>query len=191
MTAHQPTTDRLETGLPLVEVLDRQRRPVAVVPATDAERQKLPHRSVAVLLYEEDEGRLILRRLGGRWDIFLRGPVLAGEAVTDAARRILSESAGLHVERLRPHEEIPAQPENGNQFLHVFSHVLRTEALPLLNAERPDPGAPGNPAKTVRPDDYAFTPEELECLLRDFRELVSPRLLFLAERLGVRRGRRP
>lgn len=184
MTTHPATTHAEGDAQPLVEVLDPSRRPVAVVPAAEAERQKLPHRSVAVLLYEEDEGRLILRRQGGRWDIFLRGPVLAGEAVADAARRILARSAGLHVERLRPHEEIAAQPENGNQFLHVFSHVLRTEALPLLNAERPE-------GKAGRPEDYAFTPEELECLLRDFRELVSPRLLFLADRLGVRRVRRP
>lgn len=169
---------------PLVEVLDAERRVVAVMSAPDVERQKLPHRAVAILLFDET-GRLNLRRRdadsgqgGGwpgdrkRWDVPVRGPVLAGESVQDAATRALEEELGIHAERLRSVMELAAQPENGNEFLHVFS--LTRQEPPLPNGQDGDSG------------DYCFTTEELECLMRDFRELVSPRFLLLAEALSLK-----
>lgn len=163
---------------PPVEVLDAARRVVAVMPAGDVVRQKLRHRAVAIMLFDE-QGRLNLRRREpgpngglGRWDVSVRGPVLAGEAVLDAATRALEAELGIHAERLRPVLELPAQPENGNEFLYVFSLTR--------------PEAPQNGLQDREAGDYSFTTEELDCLLRDFRELVSPRFLLLAEALSLK-----
>jgi isopentenyl-diphosphate Delta-isomerase len=163
---------------PLVEVLDLARRVVAVLPASDVARQKLRHRSIAIMLFD-DLGRLNLRRrdqaMGknpGRWDVSVRGPVLTGESVQDAATRALEAELGIHSERLRPILELPAQPENGNEFLHVFT---------LTRGEPPAPSSQDHET-----GDYSFTIEELDCLLRDFRDLVSPRFLLLAEALSLK-----
>jgi len=159
---------------PLVEVLDHARRVVAVLPADEAVRQKLRHRTVVILLFDE-QGRLHLHRSDtgrGRWDASVRGPVLAGESVQDAATRSLFAGLGIHSERLRTILELPAVPENANEFMQVFTLT------------RPD--APSGPGMDSESRDYCFTSEELNCLLRDFRELVSPRLLFLAEALSLK-----
>lgn len=165
---------------PLVEVLDEAQRVVAVMPEPEVVRQKLVHRAMAILIFD-DQGRLSLRRgkkkatSTGRWDVPVRGPVLAGESVQDAASRALTATFGTHSERLRPLLELPAQPENGNVFLHVFS-LNRSEN----RAEAQVDGA------NMEPGDYSFTTEELGCLLRDFRDLVSPRFLLLAEALNAK-----
>jgi hypothetical protein len=163
---------------PLVEILDSSRRVVAVLPVAEAVRQRLSHSIVVVLLFD-DQGRLALRRSlaapgvgAGRWDVPVRGPVLAGESVHDAATRSLQAELGIHVERLRPILEMPAQPENSNEFQHVFS-LVRPESNVLAGQER-DTGV------------YRFSAEELGCLLRDFRELVSPRFLLLADTLNIK-----
>ncbi len=163
---------------PLVEILDVERRVVAVLPVAEAARQKLRHRAVVVLLFDE-QGRLSLRRRPespsgklGRWDVPVRGPVLAREAVHDAATRSLLSELGIHAERLRPVLELPAQPENNNEFLQVYS-LTRPEAV-----------TPG--AQDRESGDYSFSAEELGCLLRDFRELVSPRFLLLAEAMNLK-----
>lgn len=163
---------------PLVEVLDQQRRVLALMSLAEAVRQKLRHRAVALLPYDA-EGRLHLRRRtkgsGSRksgWDVPVRGHVLAGESVQQAVARELESGMGLRAERLRPVLELPPLPENGNEQLHVFT-LTRTEPAAGRGMDRDA-------------DDYAFTPEELDCLLRDFRELVSPRFLQLAEALNLK-----
>jgi len=173
----QPIPTEEDFG-PLVEVLDAAGRTVAVMPEAEARRQLQRHRSIAVLLYDE-AGRLFLRRrdvtrlhAAGRWDTSARGAVLCGESLQDAATRILEKELGVHAERMRPALELPAQPENGNEQLHVFA--LSRPELPLSAAADQDSG------------DYAFSPEELNCLLRDFRELVSPRFLLLAEAMSLK-----
>lgn len=162
----------------LVEILDASRRVIAVLPVTEAARQKLCHRVVVVLLFDE-LGRLTLRRRldapglkNGRWDAPVRAPVLSGEAVHDAATRSLQAELGIHVERLRAVLELPAQPENNNEFLHVFS-LTRTEPV-VYGAQDRESG------------EYRFSAEELGCLLRDFRELVSPRFLLLADAMNLK-----
>ena len=162
----------------LVEVLDQSRRVVALLPVADVVRQKLCHRTVAILLFDE-QGRLTLRRQGspttarpGHWDVPARGPVLAGESLQEAATRTLETVLGFHSERLRSVLELPAGPENNNEYLTVFS--LTRSDQPVSLGEGRDPG------------DYAFTAEELLCLLRDFRELVSPRFVQLAEAMSLK-----
>jgi isopentenyl-diphosphate Delta-isomerase len=173
MPPASPQTSDERPASPLVEVLDARGQSVAVLPEAEARRQLLRHRTIAILLYDE-AGRLYLRKRDatksharGRWDTTARGAVLAGESMQDAATRILEQGLGIHAERMRLVLEEPALPENGNEHLHVFA--LTRPELPVL------PGA----EQDAR--DYCFTPEELHCLLRDFRELVSPRFLLLAE----------
>lgn len=161
----------------LVEILDPARRVVAVVPAQEAARQKLCHRTVAVMLFDE-QGRVLLRRRaegqGGRlgcWDMPVRGAVLAGEALAEAAVRCLRTVLGVHAERLRPLLELPPLPENSNEILHLFG-LTRTDCAGIQQEREGS--------------DYSFTPEELACLLRDFRELAAPRLYLLAEAMSLK-----
>jgi len=163
---------------PLVEVLDPAHRVVAVVPVAEAVRQKLCHRTVAILIFDE-LGRLSLRKRNGapeslpeRWDVSVRSAVLAGEALQDAATRALETELGIHSERMRPLLELPAQPENSNEFLQVFT-LHRSESSAESSQDRES-------------GEYSFSPEELDCLLRDFRELVSPRFLLLAEAMSLK-----
>jgi len=171
-----PETPETVTTVPLVEVLDQSRRVVALLPVDEVVRQKLRHRTVAILLFDE-MGRLHLRRSDpksahGRWDASVRGPVLAGESGQDAATRCLVSGLGIHSERLKPILELPAVPENANEFMQVFTLTRpETPAGKIIESETRS---------------YYFTSEELNCLLRDFRELVSPRLLFLAESLNLK-----
>lgn len=165
------------SSTPLVEVLDLARRAVAVLPAAEVLRQKLCHRAVAILLFDE-QGRLHLRRqadtagsLTGRWDTTARGAVRADEALQDAATRILEKACGVHSERMRPVLELPPRPENNNEFMQVFT-LTRSESH-VANSHGQDSG------------EYSFSSEELDCLLRDFRELVSPRFLLLAEAMSL------
>lgn len=158
---------------PLVEVLDQRGRMVAVVAATEARRQLLPHRSVVVLLADDEDRVFLYRRPAGHsaerrlWDASARGPVLAGEALMAAATRILEQATGLHVERMRPAFEQAPCVENGNVHLHVFQ------------CSRPSGGH--------EPLEHGqfFTLDEARFLMREFRELVSPRLALLAEASGL------
>jgi len=188
--ASDSSTAALPFSDTLVEVLDAQRSVVAVLPAADVARQKLPHRAVAILIFD-DQGRLSLRHGESagqpgheRWDVPVRGPVLAGESVQDAATRALKTALGIHAERLRPLLELAAQPENGNEFLHVFS-LTRAEGQPSAAPSRVTTGWASDKAEH-EPGEYCFTTEELGCLMRDFRELVSPRFLLLAEALNLK-----
>ncbi len=164
---------------PLVEVLDPRLRPVAVVPVSEARRQLLPHRGVAVLLSDDEERVFLQRRAAGRgkrlWDVSARGAVLAGEALSVAATRILEQATGLHVERMRLAFEQPPCVENGNEYLHVFQC-----ARPVGGGDTLEHG-------------QFYTADEVLYLMREFRELVSPRFMLLAEASGlfrrpVRRG---
>ena len=145
---------------------------------------------MAILIFD-DQGRLSLRRNDNagqpgheRWDVPVRGPVLAGESVQDAATRALKAALGIHAERLRPLLELEAQPENGNEFLHVFS-LTRAEGQPSAAPSGAILGWATDKAEH-EPGEYCFTTEELGCLMRDFRELVSPRFLLLAEALNLK-----
>lgn len=156
-----------------MEVLDRRARPVAVIPAADARRQLLPHRSVVVLL-TDDEGRVYLQRRSGgrgleqkRWDVTARGAVLAGEALLAGATRVLQEATGLHVERMRLAFEQAPCVENGNEQLSVFQCQR--------SASGQEPLEQGQ----------FFSLDEANYLMREFRELVAPRLVLLAEASGL------
>jgi len=180
-----PATSLSSTGQDLlVEVVDRLGRVLAAMPEAEVRRQQLCHRSVVILLYDE-AGRLLLRKGLGlrgqgplRWDLPVHSPVLRGDALLDAATRVLDATLGIHAERMRLVQAIAPSLENGNEFQHVFS-LARPEGGSTLGQLGED-------------DAYFFGPEELRCLLKDFSELVSARFLVLAKELKLpQREHRP
>lgn len=156
---------------PLVEVLDQRARPVAVVTVSEARRQLLPHRSVVVLLADDEDRMFLQRRAAGRgrrlWDASARGAVLAGESLGAGATRILEQATGLHVERMRLAFEQAPCVENGNEHLHLFQCT--------------------RPAGGHAPLEHGqfYTADEVLFLMREFRELVAPRFMLLAEASGL------
>lgn len=157
----------------LVEITDHKDRPLAVMPAAEAHRQMLRHRVVLVALHDA-RGRVYLQRRGrhkrihpGRWDLSAAGHVRPGEAREEAALRELREELGVTVARLVRRAELPATPDT------AFAHVTLFSAD--LGGETPRP----NPEEV---DDGMFVDaDELHALLEDFRELLTPALIWAAE----------
>jgi len=163
-----------EKNARLVEVVDHFNRPMGAMPLREVHRQGLMHRAVVVLVFDT-ENRVYLQKRNrlrtlypGRWDVSAGGHVLLGESFLEAGVREIHEELGLHVELLRLTAEIPAAPETGNEFLEVFvaGHVHQA----------PCP----NPAEAE--EGFFYTPDELSCLVRDFRELITPGLASFHER---------
>jgi hypothetical protein len=66
---------------------------------------------------------------------------------------------------------LPPLPENSNEVLQVFG-LTRSDNATFSS------GREGS--------EYSFTPEELACLLRDFREMAAPRVHLLAEAMSLK-----
>ncbi len=160
----------------LVEVMDRNNRPLASLPLGEVHRQRLAHRTALVLLFNQDNKLYLQKRsrskriYPGRWDVSARVHVLSGEATLDAAIRALKEELGLHLERLRLIRDIPPGPEAGTGWTSVFS----TGRVPQTPKPKPDEVEEG----------YYYGGDELTCLVREFRELMTPGLLHLVD-LGL------
>lgn len=156
-----------------VEAVDDRNRPLLVLPLPEVHRQFLNHRSVAVLVYDQDNRLLLQKRslrrtlYPGRLDVSTYGHVHAGESCHDAALRRLWADLRLRPERLRHVRDLPAGPETGREFVSVFA-VPRAGRLEP-NAERVSEG-------------FYHAREELACLVRDFRELLTPGLVLFWER---------
>jgi isopentenyl-diphosphate delta-isomerase len=170
------------TDSPLVEVLDQNSQVLAAMPLVEVRRQQLRHRSIVVLLSDE-AGRLFLRKPPGargqgpeRWDAPVRSPVYCGESLQDAVTRAVEATLGIHVERMRLTQVLAPSLENGNELLHVFT-LTRPEGNALQERQDESNG-------------YFFGAEELECLLRDFSELISARFLLLAKTLNLTKQER-
>jgi isopentenyldiphosphate isomerase len=168
MSSHNEAAENLAA-----EAVDADNRPLLVLPLAEVHRQFLNHRSVAVLVYDQDN-RLLLQKRGprrtlypGRWDLSTYGHVLARESSYDAALRRLWADLRLRPERLRHVRDIPAGPETGREFVSVFAVPRAGHLEP--NAERVSDG-------------FFHTREELACLVRDFRELLTPSLVLFWER---------
>jgi isopentenyl-diphosphate delta-isomerase len=128
-------------GLPahaggLIEVLDQRGRPLLLVPRQSAQAMDLPHRSALVLLREGD-GRLWPARSPARspndvqrWDFSARGPVLAGEAGTSAAARLLLEALGLPDMQPIRQAVLPSLAFEGARRCILFTAVLRRGQVP-------------------------------------------------------------
>lgn len=184
-TSGQTSVQEAHSG-PVVEILDALSRCVAVMPAAEARRQLLPHRTVAILLQDADERFYLRRRTLGRfggtkhWDVSARGQVWAGESVRDAASRVLEEGLGIRAERLRLATVLSPVQEHGNELLHV---CLGT---------RPSGSGSAGALEDIEEGTF-FSADEVHYLIREFRELVAPRFMLLVEATDLlkRPGRRP
>lgn len=164
-SASQPAPD-------LVEVVDAGNRPLLVMPLPEVHRQLLPHRSVVVLVYNQ-ENKLYLRKrtagdaFPGRWDTSAGGHVLPRESTLDAALRELRRKLGIEAERLRLIQALPASPGTGFEFTTVFALERYTQPV----SPRPEEVEEG----------YFYSAEEIHYLVREFRELLTPGLVHLWE----------
>ncbi|MGE4552917.1 MAG: NUDIX domain-containing protein [Desulfovibrionaceae bacterium] len=160
-----------EPALRLVEVVDADNRPVAGLPLEEVYRQRLPHRSVVALLFNGENKIYLQRRssrkarLPGRWDVSARTRVRLGESALDAAARALQDELRIQTDRLRLVRELPPAPDSDPGFLSVFS-MGRSPLAPDPNPDEVEEG-------------FFYSADELACLVREFRELLTPGLVGL------------
>ena len=157
----------------LVEVVDGNDWPLLCMPPEAALRQKLPVRMVAVALRTR-QNRLILHKradsklgFAGRWDLYT-GFVMVGEAREDAALRLLLSDAGLPGLRVSP---LSDGEERGEPF----------PLLTVFTADLPPGLYPEHPLQ----DMLTVDADELEGLIRDVPELLSPELTRAAAAPGL------
>lgn len=158
---------------PLVEVIDKDNRPLAVLPKHVVHRQLLMHRSVQIVVTGDDRRIYLQKRnknkrlFPGRWDISARTHPRAGESTYDAGLRALREELEVEVDHLILLKELPASPETG--FEHVTLYAAPKNAGPVApNSDEVEEG-------------YYYSPEEVTCLIKEFRELLTPNLVILWE----------
>lgn len=157
-----------------VEVVDRNNTPITLMNLNEVHRQSLRHRSVAILIYDT-EGKLYLQKrsadkklYSGRWDVSASGHVYAGESKEKAALRELELELNVKNGNLRPIEEIKASSETGYEFITIFV-VDKINSIPSPNPEEVESG-------------YFYSASELKWLVHEYRELLSPNLVFLYEK---------
>jgi len=157
----------------LVEVVDDRNRPLAVLPKDLVHRQLLRHKSVQVLVFNAEKKIYLQRRhplkqfFPGRWDVSARTHLQVGEATLDAALRVLRDELQLDVDNPQPTRTLPACPETG--FEQVSIYMISRNTQPII--PNPDEVSEG----------YYFTREELTCLIKEFKELLTPNLVTLWE----------
>lgn len=100
----------------LVEIVDDNNRPIAILPKEIAHRQLLKHRSIQVLVFDPDKKLYLQKRntnklfFPGRWDVSARTHPRIGESTVDAALRVLKEELQLEVDH----------PNSSGLFQHVL-----------------------------------------------------------------------
>lgn len=157
----------------LAEVMDRDNRSLMVMRVSEIHRQLLPHRSVVVLVFRQD-GKLYLQKRShkknvfpGRWDISTYGHVRPFEGTVDTAERKLEHELNIKADRLKFVRHLAATPGTGFEFTSLY-------ALERVNEQvEPNPQEVG--------EGYFYSAEEIQYLVREFRELLTPRLVYLWE----------
>ncbi len=148
----------------MVEVVDHDGNLLAVIPASEAHRQSLPHRAALTLLFDK-LGRLALTRrpqtealYPGRWELPARGHILPGEAASDAARRLAEGRFPQGLGPLTPQSALKAGEDTAFEALKVFRCTLHSDGddEELLLVSR----------------------EELSVLSDDHRELFAPWVVY-------------
>lgn len=157
-----------------VEVVDKNDKPLCVLSLPDASRQVLRHRTVLVLVYDA-KGRLFLQKRSktktlypGRWDLSATGHVKASESREDAAIRELFEELGIRAAGLKRIQDVEASPSTGHTFVTLFS------------AGRIATSMRTNPEEIA--DGMFVDREELDLLACNFRDQLTPGLVFFWER---------
>jgi len=153
-----------------VEVVDVSGRLLAIVNASEAHRQSLPHRAALVLFFNRD-GKLLLGKrpktaatFPGRWDLTARGHIKPGEASLDAAKRLVNkEFPGLGGGPFFSCQ-LPASVGTDFEALTVYKY-------------RVDSGYGSSGGELL-----AASAEELSALAQDFRELFAPAVIYTLEK---------
>lgn len=166
------TTDTSRSGQ-AIEVIDGDNRPLAVMPKRLVHRQLLMHRSVQVMVFNPERKIYLQKRsrhkqfFPGRWDISSRTHPHAGESTYDAALRALAHELNLEVEHPALVTELPAGPGTGFERVSLYAVNKNTQAITPNNDEASE--------------GYYYSQEELTCLIKEFRELLTPNLVVLWE----------
>jgi isopentenyl-diphosphate delta-isomerase len=157
----------------LVDVVDHNDRPLAVMPLSEAVRQSLYYRLVSVLVFRPD-GKLFLQKRGpkknlypNRFDVSASGHVKAGEARVDAASRELFEELGLRAQNLTVLHTVPGSEQTSRAFVTLFS------AGRISDPPRPNP-------QEVAGGMFVDL-GELTALARDYRDMLTPGLVYFFE----------
>jgi len=153
-----------------VEILDKNRRRLAVLSRKEAKFQGLSHRLVMITLGDA-EGRACIRKRSrekslypNRLDLMASGHVRPGEAIRDAACRHLSHESGISPPRLDLIQTIPAEDGTDNRVVSFFS-AGRIKRIPEIN--NPEFGSL-----------LFLDPEELGHLVAEMPEMLTPSLIF-------------
>ncbi|MBT8763415.1 NUDIX domain-containing protein [Desulfohalobiaceae bacterium Ax17] len=157
-------------GQERIEVVDENNNPIAVLSRNEVHRQGLFHRSVLVLVYNQ-EGKVFLQKrhrnknlYPGRWDLSATGHVKAGEAAEDAALRELKEEVGIVPRQLKLIHTLKGTKETHNEFVYLFS------AGKILDTPCPDPSE-------VEYGQFVDA-EELSTMVKEFPELLTPGVVY-------------
>lgn len=91
----------------IVEIVDRNNRPIGAVTRKIMRQQQLTHRATYILVFNTT-GELFIQKRSmrkdiypGYWDVAAGGVVLAGESYEDSAQRELYEELGVKNAKLR------------------------------------------------------------------------------------------
>ena len=90
-----------------------------------------------------------------------------GESTIDAALRILQNKLQLEIENPEYICTLPACAETGFEYVTIYAVTRNT--LPI------------SPNPNEVSEGYYFSREELTCLIKEFRELLTPNLVTLWE----------
>jgi 16S rRNA (adenine1518-N6/adenine1519-N6)-dimethyltransferase len=109
----------------LIQVVDRENRPVAATDRATVHRENLYHRSVHIFI-RNPRGEMLLQRRShrkdkfpGRWDSGAAGHVDANESYEAAAAREVIEELGIHIPLVRV-GSLPASSHTGYEFVEIY-----------------------------------------------------------------------
>lgn len=172
MISSKKSSDK-HNSLDFIEIVDNANRPLAVLAKDLVHRQLLKHRSVQVLVFNPEKKIYLQKRnnkkrfFPGRWDVSARTHPQVGESSIGAALRILHEKLRLEVESPQFVRTLPACSETGFENVSIYAVTKNTQQIiPNLNEVS---------------EGYYFSREELTCLVKEFRELLTPNLVTLWE----------
>ncbi len=156
-----------------IEVVDGNNRPLAVLSKDIVHRQLLRHRSVQVLVFSPDKKIYLQKRnknkrfFPNRWDVSARTHPKIGESSYDAALRVLHDELRLEVDHTQFVRTLPACMETGFEYVTIYAILRNTQPI--------------TPNTHEVSEGYYFSREELTCLIKEFRELLTPNLVTLWE----------
>jgi isopentenyldiphosphate isomerase len=156
-----------------IEVVDDSNRPLAVLSKDLVHRQLLKHRSIQVLIFNMEKKIYLQKRnknkrfFPGRWDVSARTHPKINESSYDAVLRILHDELQLEIEHPQFIRTLPACMETGYENVTIYAVLKNTQVI--------------TPNTNEVSEGYYFSREELICLIKEFRELLTPNLVTLWE----------